>query len=436
MSLFSPSKRQLSIVGLILAGCVACIYTLTVSKTDWSLLAFDKPPGSEILDIGALYLVDEIPISQETLKRTLDGSVSSALEIKVSNLSRRSVDKKSARNFNDQVASIFSAGDFPKSEGSRYAFYVDVSLDQIEKLLKPTIFFHRLPSAGWSVYLNTTLLRHGDNVDYFVAIPLPKDLPNQFRLTFVAQNRNPGRLPGLYFTYGLTIRSGKEASWAQQNLPAQSTYPYIFTSIFLVVFALVGFSMAFSTPKYSDVWSYAAFCGTLAVVVWRHTPFFWGAFEWSESGISYAYDAVRMTFDLCFMLTAVVLNLTFFRIRGHWFKVVMYGAIVSAVYVFYRNFPGWNPGIKSYQAYANIGRAVVVLLIFSQSVGCIIGFKDLFKAWKDAKLSGLTPRVQKIKRRVAYALVFTFGVGIMQYFCKRSIIHRLTGQILPTAAVQ
>ena len=88
--------------------------------------------------------------------------------------------------------------------------------------------------------------------------------------------RHQDRLAGPYFTYGITIRSASETAWALQNLPAQHQYPRILATLFLFVFSLVGLAMSFSTPKYADVWAYSAFCGSLAVLVWKETPFFWG----------------------------------------------------------------------------------------------------------------------------------------------------------------
>jgi hypothetical protein len=56
----------------------------------------------------------------------------------------------------------------------------------------------------------------------------------------------------------------------------------------------------------------------------------------------------------------------------------------------------------------------------------LLGFTDLYKALKHARSSGIAPRAAKIKRRIAYAVVFTFGIGIMQYFYLSGLVKQST----------
>jgi len=428
---FAPSLRQISVVGLLLSTVVLVCVLFSTAITDWSRLVYDRPDGSEIKSIRSVEFVDKLPLTPADVADIVDGrSKLATVPIQMYHLTRPGL-SSTALPFADQIGAIFDGKKpervMPNMDGKLYAFSFETDPSQLEGIDDPHLFFHRLTGRTWTLHANGDVIGSGISTDTYVAIALPKsvvEIPT--RMTFVVESRVPSRLGGIHLTYGLTIRSAKEVAWAKQNLPAQHEYPRILAAVFLGVFALVGFAMACSTPKYTDVWAYSAFCAALALMIWKHTPFFSGSFDWGTEGISHLYDVFGMSFDLLFMITGVILNLTFFRIRGWYFNLIVGSAIVSAIYVFVTKFPGFNPDVRSFQAYAYTGQAVVVLLLFSQSVGTLIGFSDLYGALRKAKSSGIQPHVARIWRRIAYALVFTFGVGVMQYFYLSGLVSQST----------
>jgi hypothetical protein len=238
-------------------------------RTDWSGFVFDRAPGPNILDIHSLQFPVKIPIGEQDFQSILSAAnIMPTAVIKVANYSR-SFTPNTEQNFAEQMSQILQlniaeGGDFEKQA---YIVYFDIPRSQLENIYRPHLFFHRIAEFEWGVFANQTQLRKGDSRDKFIAIELPKIESEMLRVTFKFIARHSNRLPGIYFTHGLTIRSADEAGWALQNLPAQHQYPRLFATVFLFVFSLIGLVMALSTPQYRDIWAYSAFCGSLAALL-------------------------------------------------------------------------------------------------------------------------------------------------------------------------
>ena len=415
MGLVPLSLRQLSTLSAVLLAVLCVAIAHAASATKWSLLTEDHV-GEGVVEVDTVRAVREIPVKPETVAAVLakrDSAVPT-FKLRVPHHWTGRTEREGIPLLKTQLREAFGTT-FPKGPegslaGQQWVFYADVDGRVLAGMDRPSVFFYRV-HGRWALYADEKLLIEADNELQNVSVPLPVSTGPVLRLTWVLKNRLSDELIGLDGLHGLTIRSAREASWAQVMLPLQSNLPKLIGSIAFLCFTLVSLVLAGSVSRFDDLWAFSAFCASMFATIWIETPYYQQSFDMMDPKlivIEIARNAIfgAMTF------TGACLTIAFFRLRGKERRVLVTGTALAAAAINAFYWPTRSDlSASTIEIWST--RAHFYALIVSQIVCAGVGVRTLVRQMRHFRAEGLDAMLVPMRRRYAEAATYLTSLALM-----------------------
>lgn len=408
MRFFVLTRLQISfLAGLLIFG-LSIIFLHLLNKSSWTSVFTDRY-NEKILDIQSLNFVSKNSLSDFEIKSIINGDSNFPVEkIDVFNFWRDNNFEKTNKQ-SEQIEKNLAVSKKKSLLGLKTVFFVDLDRKNLIEIGEPYVFFYKI-NTPWKLYANGKLVASCDPTCRYSAIKLP-EFTNKMRLSWILTNRRTDRINGFSFQHGISIRSAEEASWAQRMLPMQHELPRIISCIFFLCFSLFALILGFSMPRFTDLWSFSAFTGTMFFAIWAQTPFYWESFE-VVGGQSPSYLVANSIANASFIFAAVTLTLSFFRVKGYylWLIILLTASWLTGIIAYH-----WPYGqdLPMYRLQAAIDAKLVIALATSQIISFIFGYYSLTSQYLVFKTQGLNALLPPMKRRFGEAIVFNLAMFAM-----------------------
>jgi signal transduction histidine kinase len=419
------------------------LFVHLASRSDLERFTQDRV-NDEVLFVPELKVAKEIPVSHKEISIIKSGGEISSWSLSTPHQWNHIYSGEGSR-FSEQLLKALG-GQYPQQlvgerknlKGLPLAIFFDLPTSEVKKLANPHLYFYGV-SGDWELYAGHELISAGARMDRNIAVFIPPKVLRDgvLRFTWVVKNGSRGRLGGVNFLYGVTVRSGKETDWARLMLPLQRQWPIyavIATFASLCFFAVL---LALMFPKYSDLWALAAFCATLFFVMWTETPFYWMGFDFGggEGDLFRFYKTMAQT---GVVVTGAAMSIGFFRLKGklQFFLLVLVGVWATALIA--STVPGASSKITEVIR-RQIATQVVWGLLGSQMFIFVIGLYSFSKHFLFIRRSGLDEEREQVTNRAwqltAYSLGMAFMVAVYTIYWPHYSVNPGTEYFLLSATI-
>lgn len=388
-----------------------------VTRSDWRY--FYQDFTEDVVPIRKLELIKEWPLTDATIGKAIKGELPESAYVKVDLYDDEGALKQTGdinREIRQHLVGDVSGIDFDKQ---RFAYRIPLDRNRVRRLDRPMLTFH----GSWSAYEiyadGTKLARFGRRIPDLHQIHLPG---NTSPLLMVFDNSYSAVLAGVDFRYTLAIRSEEAAAKSvARNVIAAVAPRYVSTVAFLII-GVLGLTLGFSSPRFLDIWAFAAFCVSWGMYVWMHTPAYYIGRNTGNTR-----DPLSAVVPAFFVCASALMTLAFFRLEGRNFNLLEFSRIfkhpraafvaqplrfgfvivvLCAVTVCALFFAG-SVTLNDMQA------AFGYLFFIVQVVALSVGFINLVRVRRKFLSEGLLAQATIVQRRIYVSVIYAVGTLVV-----------------------